>query len=81
MKIALAYIDRLPRMIAESVQKADAALTTARLQAANLRSMNPVQLAATANEVRTMIGLVGGLKARVDTAQTRGPVMAAIGFL
>lgn len=39
-----------------------------RLQAANIRGMNAVQLAATASEVRTMIGRVGSMKARVDTA-------------
>jgi uncharacterized protein (TIGR03545 family) len=40
-----------------------------RLRSADLRRMNPIQLASSASDVRGMIGRVGGMKARLDTAK------------
>lgn len=50
-----------------------------RLKAADPRRMPPAQIAATANDVRTMLGRVAALKAKLDTAQ--GQVNRGMGTL
>ncbi len=50
-----------------------------RLKAADPRRMPPTQIAASANDVRTMLGRVAALKAKLDTAQ--GQVNRGVGVL
>lgn len=43
----------------------------ARMQALNVHTMTPVQLTATASDLRTMLARVGTMRARLDTAKIR----------